>query len=609
VNGRVSYPTAYAKSIEVFGRQLQSGVPLPDTTACKEELERVLASTAFIRSERLSHFLRYIVEETLAGRADRLKEYSIGLTVYCKPGTYDPKVDATVRGEASRLRSRLSAYYAGDGCLNPLRIDVPKGSYVPLFTRAPDEGTKTWPDRSEVLRSLAILPLRPLAPVPSETDIALGLALADAVITSIGAVENLVVRPTSAVRRYCRLSADALAAAQELAVDAVLDGSFQCSGDRIRVTVQLLRRADSKLLWTARFEEDFRDLFAMQDAIAEQLAASLWLELSSRRYERPERGAQIGMEAYAAFARGRYHLLRYSRAGACSAAQEFENATLLAPRYASAHAGLALALMQQPVFLLTTNKLCGPKAAAAASTAVALNPSLPEAMAALATVQFRFEWNWVAAESAFKEALKLHPSSPDPYGDYGALLDAMGESEEAIRVKRAGLTLDPASARTHLGIGGSYFFLRRYDETIAWCQKALELDPHLGHAQYRLIAAHYKNGNYEECARRAVPLIELYLGHSSDRLLMRTEAYQRGGRRELIRSLLPDPAGHVCGPSPVHSAVLYSELGEADQAFRCLEHAYHDRDPHLVYLKVDPTFDGIRHDDRFNVLLARVGLI
>jgi tetratricopeptide (TPR) repeat protein len=260
------------------------------------------------------------------------------------------------------------------------------------------------------------------------------------------------------------------------------------------------------------------------------------------------------------------------------------------------------------VFLGMTNNVAGPKALAAARNAVALAPDLPEAIAAVGAVQFRCQWKWDAAGRSLQQAIQLQPANLEPYLDYGAFLDAMGRSEDAIRIKKTGLDLDPASSIMHLSIAASYWFLRRYHESLEWCRKAVDLEPQSTYAQYRLASAYYKQGNYDEWAKRAIGLSETYLGHNPDRLHRHEEAYARQGRAGLLRSLLPHPQDDPCDPSAIMSAIFYSELGETDNAFHCLDRAYYERDATLVYLKVDPWWDTLRNERRFDQLLARVRL-
>ena len=577
----------------------------PSTAACREELEQILKSSLFASAERLGQFLSYVVEEALAGRSDRIKEYSIGVSVYGKPSDYDPKIDGTVRGEASRLRARLLQFYAGSGRDHKLRIEIPKGAYRPVFLTGGDS-SKTHFAHDMRPGSIAVLPFKPLISDSDETQKALGLALADALITTLGPLDGLLVLSTSAVRRYVGTALDPVAIARELGVDTVLDGNFQRHHDRIRVTAQLLRAADGKHLWTGLFEERFEDIFAAQDAITTQLVRALRPELTTNITLPNIRPRGLDAKTYETYARGRYHLLKYSGSGTRKAIHAFEQVTLAAPEYVRGHAGLALAYLQAPVFLVHTNKEAWMRALCAAQKAVAAGPNVPEALAAMGAVQFFYGWDFEAARRSLEGALSAQPADPEPYIVYGDLLDTFGKSDAALSVKEIALELDPTSSMAHLRMASSYWFLRRYSEVINWSKKALDLDPENAFAQYRMGGAYYALGMYDEWAPLAIHLAREYGGCKRDELAELLDLYKRNGPHALLRRLAP--ADRVCGLPFTVLATCYSEIGDRDRALMCLERAYEDRERTLVHLNVDPLWEELRAVTRFAELVGRIGL-
>jgi len=577
----------------------------PSTAACREELAQILASSVFASAERLGQFLSYVVEEALAGRSDRIKEYSIGVSVYGKPSDYDPRIDATVRGEASRLRARLLQFYAGSGRDHKLRIEIPKGAYRPVFLTCGDP-SKTQSAHDMRPGSIAVLPFKPLVSDAAETQEALGLALADALITTLGPLDGLLVLSTSAVRRYVGTASDPVAIARELGVDTVLDGNFQRHNDRIRVTAQLLRAADGKHLWAGLFEQRFEDIFTAQDAITMQLARALRPELT-RDITRPSiRPRGLDAKTYETYAQGRYHLLKYSRSGTRKAIQAFEQVTIAAPDYVRGHAGLALAYLQAPVFLVHTNKEAWLRALCAAQKAVAAAPNVPEALAAMGAVQFFYGWDFDAARRNLEVALSAQPADPEPYIVYGDLLDTFERSDAALSVKKTAVELDPTSSMTHLRIASSYWFLRQYNEVINWCKKALDLDPENVFAQYRIGGAYYALGMYDEWAPLAIHLAREYGDCKCDEPSELLDLYQRNGPHALLRRLVP--ADRACGLPFTVLATCYSETGDRDRALTCLERAYEDRERTLVHLNVDPLWEELRTETRFAQLVGRIGL-
>jgi TolB-like protein len=628
--------------------------PVSDAEIYRRELERVLGGRGFTSAGRLSQFLRYVVEETLAGRGDHIKEYSIGVSVYGKSTDYDPKIDATVRGEASRLRSRLFEYYSGEGSENPLRIEIPKGCYVPQFRPAPsthlqsqDHATTSELVRKQVgqspksaekwvqrrlsillaacglaaavfwfyyhqqppawnghVDSIAVLPFKPLAHLPVESDKTLGLVLADAVISRIGALDGILVRPTSAIRRYEDAAQDPIAAARTLKVAAVLDGGFQRFGDRIRVTAQLLRVEDGKHVWTGHFDERLSDMFAVQDAIAEQLAGALHVQLQRQEYDLAKNANELlTPERVGLYARARYHLLRYSPEDVTKAVGAFERLTIAVPNFANGYVGLALAYGMQPDFGQGTYREACPKVKVAVDKALDLAPGLPDAVAALGTWQFHCEENYAAAEQSFNRAIRSNPAQIEVYLLYGGLLDATGRHEKAIEVKRRAISIDPTSITAHMFMSLSYYNLRRYDEAMEWIHKAIDLDPQNSVLHFHAAAIQYASGNYEGWAVSVSRAAHLFDGTPEQF----TTAYKHGGRLAVFRAVLAatkDP----CGKLPLFGAFLHSQLGDNNQAFSCLTRAREEHDGSIHYLRVNPAWDRLRDDPRFMAMLSRTGL-
>lgn len=574
------------------------------TEAVQAELKRVLASPGFAASDRLARFLRFIVEETLAGRADHIKEYVIGTSVYDKPGDYDPKIDATVRGEASRLRTRLKEFYDGGAHSSSVRIEVPKGGYVPVFV-APAAVSE---DRTNTNLTLAVLPFHPLMFPPDQESQALGLGLADAVITRIGPCRELLVRPTSAIRRYVGSTLDAIQAAAELRADVVLEGNLQCQANRLRVSAQLLRVSNGEHLWAGKYDQDLQDIFSVQDGLAEQLDRTLRLQLAAAGHSSRNSTGTQNFPAYAHYARGRFHLLKFTPEGAIKATGEFAQAVALDPRFARAHAELAMAYSQQADFFITTYKAVAPSMRTAVEQALALEPNLPETLVALGTFQFRCNWDWTKAESSFLTALTQNPNSTQAYVSYAQLLDALGRSQEAIALNKQALELDPASSLVCVWMSYSYWFLQKYEEAIRWAKRAVELDPYNPIAYARLARGHFGAGDFPAWAEAQFRSWELW-GRGPAWIEGLREAFRTGGRDGLLRAGLPSAGQDPCGGAGAWvQSMAYAELGEQDMAFRCLEQAFEDRAVGLAFLKVNPSWVCLQADRRFQSLLQRVGL-
>jgi eukaryotic-like serine/threonine-protein kinase len=475
-------------------------------------------------------------------------------------------------------------------------------------------GSGLWTARrhpaGDTIRSLAILPLKPLTIHPSESDQALGLALSDALITRLGVSEQVLVRPTSAVRQYTNPHQDLVTAGQQLQVDSVLDGSFQRSADRIRITMQLVRTRDGKHLWTKQLEEKFTNLFAAEDTIAGQVAETLMLRLTlAQRQVLAQPRSTTTPEVYELMGRGRFHIFRVSPDGAQKAVQAFEQAVAQDSTYAPAYAGLVSAYIQHTGLAMTPYQEMWPKAKAAVQKALALDDNLAEAHMARGAVQFLCDWDWTGAEHSFQRALALNPNNTDAYLFYGNYLDAVGRAEEAIQMKKRALARDPFSPLPHLALAQSYFNDRRYEEGAQWARKAIDLDPNHIIGRQMLAGIYYKQGHYDEYAAEALRSSELF-GTKPKYVAAMQQAYAVAGVKGLIRksSELLAVFQKERRIAPVSLAIMYAELEDRDRAFVFLEQACEDRDAMLVYLKVSPVWDNLRADPRFDALLRRIGL-
>ncbi|HXT52352.1 MAG TPA: winged helix-turn-helix domain-containing protein, partial [Thermoanaerobaculia bacterium] len=258
--------------------------------------------------------------------------------------------------------------------------------------------------------SLAVLPFLSLTPT-GDGDV-LGLAMADALITRLSELEPLVVRPTSAVQELREAPRDALGIGRRLGVDAVMDGSLQRSGDRLRVSLRLLRVEDGRPLWARSFETVYTDPFAVQDTTSEQVADALSLELSGRRPHRPGNRGTADAEAYQEYVRGRYFWNRRTEADLKKAMTHFEGALARDPAFAAAHAGIADCWVLLPLYGNTPPRDAFPRAIAKAREALRLDADLAEAHTTLAYARFLYDWNWREAEEGFHRAQRLDPGYP-----------------------------------------------------------------------------------------------------------------------------------------------------------------------------------------------------
>lgn len=457
-----------------------------------------------------------------------------------------------------------------------------------------------------VVRSVAVLPLEPIA--GGSGDDYLGPGITDTLISKLSTTDRLVVRPTSAVLRYSGSQRDPLAAGRELRVEAVLDGRIQRAGERIRVSMQLVRVSDGATLWGGTFDEKLTDLFALQDSISQQVAQALLPRLSSEERHQLATRYTDDLDAYTLYLKGRFHWNKYTEDGFRKAIEYFEQAIEKDPSYALAYAGVADSYLVLGVEHLPP-KDCFPKVQVAALRALELDDSLAEAHVSLGAYYVFYDQNWPRAEQRFLRAIELKPNYGDAYHFYGHYLQAVGRVDEAVAMTERGLELDPLSLIINAELGFAHYLARRYDEAIAQYRATLELDPNFVFASWGLGQAYERTGQHEEAIAeltRAVstsggwPTVVAELGCAY------AAAGQRAEAEAVVVELKRRAAREFVDPALI--ALVYCDLGETDEALEWLERAREGRSSWMVWLAVEPKFDRLRSDPRFVELLRRVAL-
>lgn len=456
-------------------------------------------------------------------------------------------------------------------------------------------------------QSIAVLPFKPL--VAGSRDEALEMGMADTLINKLSGMKAVIVRPINAVRKYADLEQDAVAAGREQRVDIVLDGSIQKSEDKIRVTVRLIKVADGSQLWTESFDEKFTDIFAVQDRVSEKVVGLLAVKLTGQEQSLLAKRYTDDAEAYALYLKGRYHLNRLTDDGFVKGRDYFQRAIDKDPNYALAHAGLADAYNRLSGFNALAPTAGFPKARAAAIKALELDDKLAEAHTVLGSVNFFYDWDWPSAEREFKRAVEINQSYADAHQMYSYYLTAMGRFDEALSEMKRAQELDPLSLEKVSGVGEILYYQRQYDLAIAQHRKALEMDLNSGFVHWALGRAYTEKGMYDQAVAAFQKAITLS-GDSPDEPASLGYAYARSGKEREARQAIAELESRSRRSfiSPVIIAFIYAGLDDKDQAFACLDRALDERDGILVFLKVEPGFDRLRSDERFESLLKRVGL-
>jgi DNA-binding winged helix-turn-helix (wHTH) protein/TolB-like protein/Tfp pilus assembly protein PilF len=457
-----------------------------------------------------------------------------------------------------------------------------------------------------VPRTIAVLPFKPL--VPDDRDESFEIGMADTLITRLSNLHQIIVRPISAVRGYTRLEQDPVEAGKAQRVDAVLDGSLQRAGDRLRVTVRLVSVPDGTPLWADKFDEKFADIFAVQDSISEKVAATLAFKLSADEKNQLARHYTEKPEAYQLYLRGRYYWSRRTEDGMKKAIEHFQQAIGLDPGYALAYVGVGDCYAWLAAGTMSPVEAV-PKAKAAAKKALEIDDQLAEAHPIFAWTLFTYDRDWPGAEEEFKRGIELNPNYATARLWYWTYLERMGRFSEAQREMKRTLELDPISLANNSYVGRSLYYAGQYDQAIAQYQKTIEMDPTFALAQNLLGLAYVQQSRFKE----AIALGEktsTFAAASPDTLAYLGYAYamsnDRPGAKKILERLAEQ--SQLRYVSPLNTAIVYLGLGDKDNAFDWLEKACAVRSPDMTTLKVDPIFKSIRSDERFTDLLHRVGL-
>lgn len=458
-----------------------------------------------------------------------------------------------------------------------------------------------------MLRGIAVLPFKPID--DNQRDPYLELGIADALITRLSSLTQIVVRPTSAVRKYASPEVDIRQAGRELQVECVLEGSIQKLGDRVRITAQLVTVADGRSLWAGQFDEDFTDIFAVEDSISERVATALALKLTTGERDRLTKHYTENVGAYQAYLKGRYFLTKRTTQWLKKGVDCFQEAIEADAEYAMAYSGLADSYTLLVTWEALTPEEGFSKAKGAARRALEIDANLAEAHAGLAHTMLH-TWDWSSAEDEFQRAIELNPGYAATYQWYAEHLAALGRFDQSIEAIRRSHQLDPLSVNISADIGRMLYFARRYDESIAQLRQAVEMEPEFWSPHHLLGQAYTQSGMYPEAIAEFEKALQLS-GKGSLSVILIGYAYAVSGRRSEALAIA-DQLKQLSKQryfSPYRLAVIYAGLRDDEQLFEWLERAYQVQDANLIWLKVDPALDGTRSDPRFKELLERVGFL
>lgn len=437
------------------------------------------------------------------------------------------------------------------------------------------------------IKSIAVLPLRALH--SSERDESLEMGATSILITRLGSLRQLIVRPESSVERYARPDQDPLAAGREQKVDAVLDGRYQRSGDKYRFTLRLLRVADGATLWADTLDQQAAGLFAIEDALSIKVTGALRLTLSDADKELLAKRYTNSAEAWQLYVRGR-HLLHQRRIPDVEKAiTYFERAIALDHGFALAHAKLGFSYASLSNLGHSPPKVLMPKAKAAFDQALKLDDQLAEAHSYLAQYKIMYEWDYGGAEQEHRRAIDINPNSADVHNLHAFYLRFMGRFDQAIAESRRAEELDPTDMFISISVSMILFFARRYDEAIEQARRVVDLNPNWGPGYNWMIRAYEMKGDEQRTFAAYLKQAEAD-GVGQDEIAGMKAAFAAGGlkghwRRMLDRLLEREKRGFV---TQLDIALLYARLGEKDRALARLQNAVEDHNLFVGALNIEP---------------------
>lgn len=459
---------------------------------------------------------------------------------------------------------------------------------------------------SAKMETVAVLPFLPLA--EADRDPVLELGMADTLIARLSGIEQIVLQPLTSVRRYAELDRDALRAGRDLGVGAVVDGSIQRSGNAFRVTVRLLRVSDGAALWADTFQDDSTNVFAVQDAICERIAAAIAREIGPQVQSRPARLGTTNPEAYEHYLAGRYVLARFTPSDMHDSIEHFRRAVALDPNYAQAWLGLANVQFRMPIAGEAPPGEYYANARDAVQRALEIDPTLAEGHAMLGWIAHWYEWNWAASEAEFRRAIELDPRDLEGHLGYGHVLLVTGRHDQALVEVRRAREISPFYL---IAASLEGFFLTRagrHEEAIQRLEAARRQNESFWLIRLHLCEAYIATNRYEDALNEARAARQLS-GDSTVTMAREVISLARLGRQAeaeaLVEEMLRRSAERYVPPYDL--AVAYDGVGDAGAALGWLERAYAVRDPKMALLGV-ADWHTIRGHPGFTDLLERLDL-
>jgi serine/threonine-protein kinase len=606
-------------------------------------MERILAAPEFANAVRLREFLSFLVEEALSG-AESIKEVTVAMRVFNRRASFDPSGDSVVRVGALHLRNRLREYYAGTGRLDEVVIEVPKGSYLPVFRRAdgaangasggasggtlgsPGLSRKAmaaaagillvlvagawWLARATVHRpdpSIAVLPMANLGDPGMDR---LCQAFTEDLTTELARLPQLRVTARTSAVQFRSQNGDMRDIGERLGVAHVLEGSVRKEGSTIRFTVQLIDTRSRYHIWSEAYERDAKDVLAAEAEVTRLAATGAAGRLGIADLSAFAPAHLPSAEAHDLFWRARY--LRADKLHPeawVQAVELLEQAVRGDPRYTEAWAALASLSANMAFHRIGGFDTHMARARSAAAKTIELDPRNPDAHLALAEIQWLQDHDWAAAERSFRRVIDLNPSFAPGHGWFAIALLSRGRFDEAMGQLDTSVRLNPLPYVVSNDRATVHYVARRYDESIARCRQVLAIDPRYWFAHIVIGNCLRAKGRYAEAIQeyRLLPKEDLdaATGNLGNVLAL---AGQRQEATALLSKMLAVVPDSDEGNGWVRVSYIQIGLGDKAAALTSLENAYAHHETDANYIGVDPIYDPLRNEPRFKALLKELGL-
>ena len=574
--------------------------------ATRLQLDRILSSTTFQQVDRLKRFLHFIVSEHLEGRGDELKEYVVGVQVFGKEPSFDPRTDPIVRVQARRLRARLERYYATEGEHDELIVELPKGGYAPVI-RHREIRQETRRSLGASLTSRNTIAVLAFADNSAEGNLRhFANSLRQEIVHGLTRFRSLRVVATEPRETF----GDLRDVGVQLDAAVLINGSVRRSGDTLRVTAQVIDTGSGSYVWSEAVDVPATDLASAPERIAEAILERLKPDLLEPDQSRWMGQPTQNLAAHNLYLQGRYHLNQRTEEGLHKAVEFFEKAIVEDAHYSLAHSGLsdAYALLAHYGVLAPTDVWT--KAASSATTAVMLDGNSAEAHTSLAHMKATQEWDWAASERGFQRAISLNARCPTAHHWYAmSCLVPMGRLADASEQMAIAQTLDPVASIIARDVAVIHLYRGALDAALEQCDHTIELNPHFPPAYLTLGLVQEQLEDYDE----AVAALQRAVHLSPETPRMRAglaRALARSGRQQeaqrIVRKLEDQARKRYV--SPVEFATVHLALDDVETGLKYLTRAVKDRCFELLALNVDPRFAALRKDPRFAKAVRHVGL-